>query len=72
MYPVYNYSIIFTQGGEQTFLSYSSQKDANKKFKELKKQVDELSKMRIYSSVTMNSSSIYGDNEISYDNLDKI
>ena len=31
MYPNYNYSIIFTQGGEQTFFSYFSQKDANKK-----------------------------------------
>jgi hypothetical protein len=68
----HNYSIIFTQGGEQTFFSYSSQKEANKKFKELKRQVDELSKKHIYSSVTMNSNSIYGDEEIAYDNFDKI
>ena len=35
------YSIIFTYGGEHDFFNYNTQKEANKKFKALKKRVDE-------------------------------
>lgn len=66
------YSIIFTYGGEHDFFNYNTQKEANKKFNALKKRVDEYTQKSIYSSVTMSSTSIYGDEEECYDNFDAI
>lgn len=63
------YSIIFTYGNEHDFFNYNNQKEANKKFNALKKRVDEYTQKNIYSSVTMSSTSIYGDEEECYDNF---
>lgn len=66
------YSIIFTYGCEHEWFNYDSKKEANKKFNALKKRVDEYTQKSIYSSVTMSSTSIYGDEEECYDNFDDI
>lgn len=66
------YSIIFTYGCEHECFNYDSKKEANKKFNALKKRVDEYAAKSIYSSVSMSSVSIYGDEEQTYDNLDSI
>lgn len=66
------YSIIFTYGCEHEWFNYDSKKEANKKFNALKKRVDEFADKSIYSSVSMSSVSIYGEEEESYDNLDSI
>ena len=66
------YSIIFTYGCEHEWFNYDSKKEADKKFNALKKRVDEYAVKSIYSSVSMSSVSIYGDEEESYDNFDSI
>ena len=66
------YSIIFTYGSEHDFFSYNNQKEANQKFNELKKRVDEYTAKKTYSAVTMSSTSIYGEEEKVYDNFDAI
>lgn len=66
------YSIIFTYGCEHEWFNYDTKKEANKKFNALKKRVDEFAAKSIYSSVSMSSVSIYGDEEETYDNLDSI
>ena len=66
------YSIIFTYGCEHEWFNYDSKKEADNKFNALKKRVDEYAAKSIYSSVSMSSVSIYGDEERTYDNLDSI
>lgn len=66
------YSIIFTYGCEHEWFNYDSKKEADKKFNALKKRVDEYAAKSIYSSVSMSSVSIYGEEEENYDNLDSI
>jgi hypothetical protein len=66
------YSIIFTYGCEHEWFNYDSKKEANKKFNALKKRVDEYAAKSIYSSVSMSSVSIYGEEEQTYDNWDRI
>ena len=66
------YSICFTYGCEHEWFNYDSKKEANKKFDALKKRVDEYAAKSIYSSVSMSSVSIYGDEEETYDNLNSI
>ena len=62
------YSIVFTYGCEHEWFNYDSKKEANKKFNALKKRVDEYAAKSIYSSVSMSSVSIYGEEEQTYDN----
>lgn len=66
------YSICFTYGCEHEWFNYDSKKEADKKFNALKKRVDEYAVKSIYSSVSMSSVSIYGEDEQTYDNLDSI
>ena len=66
------YTIIFTYGEEHDLFETNSKKEANKKFNELKKRVDEYTKKNKYSAVTMSSTSIYGEEEMVYDNFDAI
>lgn len=66
------FEICFTYGTEHEWFNYDSKKEANKKFNALKKRVDEYATKSIYSSVSMSSVSIYGDDEQTYDNLDSI
>lgn len=66
------YSIIFTYGGEHDFFDINNKKEADLKFNELKKRVDEYTKKNKYSAVTMSSTSIYGEEEMVYDNFDAI
>ena len=66
------YNICFTYGCEHEWFNYDSKKEANKKFNALKKRVDEYAAKSIYSSVSMSSVSIYGDEEECYDNFDSI
>ena len=66
------YSIIFTYGSEHDFFKFNNQKEANKKFNELKRRVDEYTTKKKYSAVTMSSTSIYGEEEKVYDNFDAI
>ena len=66
------YSIIFTYSCEHEWFNYDSKKEANKKFNALKQRVDEYAAKSIYSSVSMSSVSIYGEEEKSYDNFDSI
>lgn len=66
------YSIIFTYGCEHEWFNYDSKKEADNKFNALKKRVDEYATKSIYSSVSMSSVSIYGEEEQTYDNLDSI
>ena len=66
------YSIIFTYGSEHDFFNYNNQKEANQKFNELKRRVDEYTAKNKYSAVTMCSTSIYGEEEECYDNFDAI
>ena len=66
------YSIIFTYGCEHEWFNYDSMKEANKKFNALKKRVDEYAAKSICSSVSMSRTSIYGDEEQTYDNFDSI
>lgn len=66
------YSIIFTYGGEHDFFEINSKKAADQKFNELKKRVDEYTQKKKYSAVTMCHTTIYGDEEMVYDNFDAI
>ena len=66
------YSIVFTYGCEHEWFRYDSKNEADKKFNALKKRVDEYAEKSIYSSVSMSSVSIYGEEEETYDNLDSI
>lgn len=66
------YSIIFTYGCEHEWYNYDSKQEADEMFNALKKRVDEYATKSIYSSVSMCNVSIYGDEEQTYDNLDRI
>jgi exopolysaccharide biosynthesis protein len=66
------YTICFTIRNEHEWFNYDSKKEANKKFNALKKRVDEYAAKSIYSSVSMSSVSIYGEEEQTYDNWDRI
>lgn len=65
------YNICFTYGTDHLWFHYNTKKEATKKFNTLKKRVDSLAG-KIYSSVSMSSVSIYGEEEQTYDNLDSI
>ena len=72
MYMSCTYTICFTYGSEHEWFEYASLKEANRKFNALKKRVDGYTAKSIYSSVSMSSVSIYGEEEQTYDNLDSI
>lgn len=65
------YNICFTYGTDHLWFHYNTKKEAMKKFNALKKRVDSLAG-EMYSSVSMSSVSIYGEEEKTYDNFDSI
>ena len=65
------YNICFTYGTDHLWFHYNTKKEATKKFNALKKRVDSLAG-EMYSSVSMSSTSIYGEQEMTYDNFDSI